>query len=284
MKSRFLILFSLTSFAVYLGVFIYICQAHILYPGFTEPMEGDVLQHIERISNALVPYPKPGGDFIAIAHMPLYYFLSVPFYLLFGDSFAGPRMLSSLCAIASGFLVARIGWKESKSWIIGLLAGAFYFSSYRIMDAVLTCSLPDSLMLLLLLLGFYFFAYGSERVHDVLWLLFFSLAFWTKQHGAIYFGFVVLYALLFRRNFIPKWGIILGILLGGPCSYLIVGSFLGEGFFYHTFTVPGLWGRKFWISVERTAFSLVCFVPFSILLALSYLRESVHLKRLKLTP
>lgn len=284
MKSRFLNHFSWISLTVYAGMFVYIAVRHISYPGFTEPMEGDVLQHILRILNGLAPYPRPEGEFIALAHMPLYYFVAAPFYLIFGDSFAGPRLLSSLCAVISGGLLGWIAWKESRSRAIAFLAAAIYFSGYRIMDAYLTCALSDSLMLLFLLLGFCFFSYGTNWLHDALWLILFSLAFWTKQHAAFYFGFAVLYALFFRKNYLPRWAIVLGILLGGPISYILAGSYLGDAFFYHTFVVPGRWEHKLWFSLRRTAFVLLCFVPFSSLLTLPYLKQSIRLRELKISP
>ena len=41
-----------------------------------------------------------------------------------------------------------------------MLAAALYFASYRIMDAWLTCALPDAMYVMWLVLGFCFFAYG----------------------------------------------------------------------------------------------------------------------------
>src|SRR5918912_1633506 len=179
-SSRFLSRLALFALVLYGGTFLYLAIRHILYPGFTEPMEGNILHSIERVAHGLTPYPEPGGEFIAFDYLPLYYVLNAPLYLIFGDSFVGPRLLSSVCALAAGGLLGLIAWRESKSRAIAFLAAALYFSGYRIMDAYLTCALPDSLLLLWLLLGFYFLAYGTKRFHDALWLIFFSLAFWTK--------------------------------------------------------------------------------------------------------
>src|SRR5262249_53867656 len=156
-------------------------------------MEGDSLQHVERAAHGLPLYPAPGGEFIALAYQPLYYFCAAPLYLLCGDSLFGPRLLSCVCAVASGGLVGWVGWRESRSAWVPLLAAALYFAGYRIMDACLTCALPDALLLFWLLAGFVCLAYGTRWWHDVLWLVFFTLAFWTKQHGAFYFASMALY-------------------------------------------------------------------------------------------
>src|ERR1051325_7717913 len=102
LKSRLLFHFAWVSLTVYGGIFLYIAVRQILYPGFTEPMEGDILQSIERVAHGLTPYPRPGSEFIPLDYMPLYYYLSAPLYHVFGDSFIGPRLISAFAAIASG--------------------------------------------------------------------------------------------------------------------------------------------------------------------------------------
>ncbi len=224
--------------AAFGGVFLYLASQHVRYPGFVEVTEGDALQEIERIANGRVPYPAPGGEFVALTYTPLYFALAVPFYRAFGDSFAGPRLLSCLAAVAAGVLLAWIAWRESRSGLATALAAGLYFAGYALMDAYLTCALPDAVFLLFLLLGYCFLAYGTRRSHDLGWLFCFALAFWTKQHGALFFGFAVLYALFFRVNALPRWLIIAVFLMLGPLAYVVVGSHLGEAFFYHTFIVP----------------------------------------------
>ena len=258
----------------YGGLFVFLCVQHVTYPGFLELMEADTLQQISRIAAGKPAYPQPDGEFIALAYNPLYYFVSAPTRALFGDSFMGPRLVSALCAIAAGGIVGWIAWRESQSRSVGALAAALYFASYRLMDAWLTCALPDAMLLVWVLLGYCGLAYGRTRLHDVAWLVCFTLAFWTKQHGAFFFGFAVLYALLFRQNALPRWTLVVGILLGGPVSYLAIGQFLGDGFFQQTFFVPGHWERSVWFSARRVVFVLAEFVPFAVLLTLCAFRRA----------
>jgi len=281
---RWLERFAWVALAASAGLFVYIAARHVLYPGFTETMEGDALQHIARIAQGRPPYPSPGAEFIPLSYMPLFYYLAAPLHLLLGDTLAGPRLISALAALLAGGLIGWIVWRESGSRPLACLGAALYFSSYRLMDAYLVCALPDSLMLFWLLAGFCFFAYGTRPLHDALWLLLSILAFWTKQHAAFFFALAVLYALLFRRNHLPKW-LIAGVMLaGGPLAYYLLGPWFGDGFFLHTFVVPGRWEHRAVFSVRRMALVLSCYVPFLLLLTSVYLVASTEWRRLRFTP
>ena len=273
-----------SAMAVYGLIFLFLAVRHIAYPAFTEPMEGDILQHIERAAKGLELYPALKGDFLPLSYMPFYYFASAPFYMLFGDTLAAPRMLSAICALLSGLLLFGIAWKESRSRMVGAMAGAMFFAGYRIMDSYLICALPDSLLLLLVLTGFSFQAYGRSKLHDALWLLAFTLAFWTKQHGAFYFGFAVLYALFLRKNALGKPAIVIAFLIGGPISYIVLGRFLGDGFFLHTLSIPGQWPRAIKYAVQRDIFVVTCLVPFAAYASYFYFRSAVSWSRRTITP
>lgn len=260
------------------GLFLYVAVAQIFYPGFTEPMEGDILQHIERAAHGLPLYPRPSGDFIALTYLPFYYFTAVPFYLLCGDSLAGPRLLSALCAFGAAYLVWRIAWHESQDRATAYFAAALFFGSYRVMDAYLFCGLPDALLLWWLLAGWYWLGYGTRRTHDALAILCFACAFWTKQQGALFFGCAVLYALVLRRapsietvTRLPRWVWLLGLIVGGPLVYGLVGPHLGVGFVYHTLAVPAKWPHSYAEAATRTGFILFCAVPCAVVLAALYL-------------
>ncbi len=284
MNSPWLSRFCWTALLVYGGLFAFLCVQHVMYPGFLELMEADTLHQIGRIAAGKPAYPLPDGEFIALAYNPLYYFVSAPLVAWLGDGFAGPRLISALCAMTAGGIIGWIAWKESQSRAIAAMAAALYFSSYRLMDAWLTCALPDAMLLVWVLLGYCGLAYGRTRLHDIAWLLCFTLAFWTKQHGAFFFGFAVLYALLFRRNALPRWAFVVGLILGGPVSYFAIGRFLGDGFFQQTLSVPGHWERSVGISARRTVFVLVEFVPFACLLSWVYLRRAIRVRPVTVTP
>jgi len=273
LDSKTLFGFSVFSLVLFGAMFVYITVRQTLYPAFTEPMEGDVLQHIARIARGLKPYPEATGEFIPLAHMPLLYFLSAPLYALLGDSLAGPRLISSFCAIASGLVVGRITWEECRDKNITILAMAIYYSNYYIMDANAACALPDSLMLLLILTGSYFLAYGKKKSHDFAGIVLLCLAFWAKQHGAIYAGFGILFVFLCRNSRTSKWLLAAVFVIGIPVAYVAAEPLMGEAFFYHTFFVPGSWDKSIWFSVRRTVFLLACYAPMLTFLSVVYLLE-----------
>jgi 4-amino-4-deoxy-L-arabinose transferase-like glycosyltransferase len=268
----------------YGALFCLIAFQHARYPGFLEPMEGDILAHIERLAQGGAVYPAPGAEFIGLAHMPLYYLVSVPLYWLFGPSLIGPRLVSSLCALVTAFLLGKSAARESGSRETGYLAAGFFFSSYRILDTYVTVALPDMLALFCIVLGFWFFAYGTTAVHDIAWLLCFTLAFWTKQHGAIIFALALAYALVLRRNALPRWALLAGFVLGVPVAYFLLGPLFGERFFFYTFEMPAHWIHRAKFSVTRTAFLLACFVPALCLLAYPFFRRAVSWREKRLSP
>jgi hypothetical protein len=278
LKSLFWAAFLLTA-----AMFVVLGIEQVRYPGFLEIMEADSLQQIARIADGKSPYPMPDGEFIALAYTPFYHYVAAGVYRVSGDSFAGPRLVSLLAALGSGLLLFHMGKRETGHSHIGALAAALYFAGYRIMDSWLTCALPDSLFLLLLLGGYSFLLYGTRGWHEAAWLTLFTLAFWTKQHGAFFFGFAVVYALVFRSNAWPRWTFVVGMLFGGPTLYFLLGPLLGDGFLQQTFVVPGHWERSVSHSVRRTAFVLVEFLPFALLASAIYLRTAVRLRPLRIS-
>ncbi|MBI4603346.1 MAG: hypothetical protein HY721_15450 [Planctomycetes bacterium] len=284
MASKPLHLVAFSALAVHGALFLWIAADHVAYPGFVETTEGDALQHIERAAALRPIYPEAGSDFIPLPYMPLYYLAAAPLYRATGDSFAGPRLLSAASALLAGALLSWVAWRESRSRAAAALAGAFFLSSYAVSDAYHTCALPDSFLLLWLVLGYCFLAYGRTRIHDAAWVACFCLAFWTKQHGAFFAALAFAYAAVLRANRLPRWALLAGFLLGGPAAYFLLGPLLGEGFLFHTLTVPGRWERGAYIALRRTAFVLTVLVPALCLLAAQLAARTTSLRERRVHP
>jgi len=261
--------------AAYGGLFAYLGWRHIGYAGFLEPLESDVLRHIQLISEGRAPYPPASADFIGATLMPLYYYMSAPFYALLGDSFAGPRLVSVVAALASGALVGWIASRESGERWVGALAAALFFSGYRLMDACLTCAQPDALALFLVLSGYCAWAYGRRPVHDLLWVLLLGLAAWTKLQAAMQLGALVAIRLVggTRPGRLPKWALVVAALLVGPAAYRLLAPHLGPAFLEDAVWVPARWERSVRFSALRTTFVFACFVPFATWLTVAWLRR-----------
>src|SRR4051812_42474939 len=86
---------------LYSAGFISIAYQHVCYPGFTEAMEGDVLQHVERAAHGKPIYTAATSEFIPLAYFPGYYYLAAPFYWIFGDDLGGPRLASCLATFVA---------------------------------------------------------------------------------------------------------------------------------------------------------------------------------------
>jgi hypothetical protein len=273
------------------GVFFWIAYEHVHYPGFLESMEGDILQHVERASRGEPIYVPPSAEYIPLAYMPGYYWFCVPFYLVLGDSLAGPRLLSVMCAAGSAGLLAFLAWKHTQSLWPALWTAAAFFAGERTKDGCLTIALPDMLLLWWVLLGWTFLIHARSRWHDLLAILCFTLAFWTKQHGAFYFGWAVLYVLLRPRmsetttatqseqSQTPAWWYLVGVIIGGSLLFILAELHLGPNFKAYTLDIPAGWERSYLSSVQRMAFVTTQHVPFAMLLAGFY---ALSLKNWKL--
>jgi 4-amino-4-deoxy-L-arabinose transferase-like glycosyltransferase len=278
MNRRILTALAWTTFAGFGGMFGVLAWEHIRYPGYTEAMEGDVLQAVERAATGKSIYPAPTSEYIALAYMPGYYFACAPAYRLFGDSLAGPRLVSTLFTLGSAAVLAFLAWKQTELVWTAPMTAALFLSGYRSKDAVLTTALPDSMLLFWIVLGWAILVYGKRWWHDLLWLGCFALAFWTKQHGALYFGLAVLYALLTGRQ--RRWPLFVGaLLLAGPTAFWTGEFWLGDHFRFFTLDMPAGWERSWRHSIQRMAFVLAMFVPFALVLAVQFARSRRSLLR-----
>jgi len=270
--------------ALTLGVFLYIAGSYLVFPWYTEPMEADALQHVARVASGKAPYPSDSPGFLPLPYLPFYYLVTAPLYLLLGDSFTGPRIISLLSALGSGWLVFFITRREGVERSGAIVASALYFASFRVLDAYTLCGLPDSLYSFLIVAGYCAFAYGGSRRSEVLWLVLYSLAFWTKQHGSFLFGFAVLYTMLGRQRPFPRWVYPVVYVLTVPIAFVTLGSVLGDGFFRHTIEIPGHWTRSLSGSILRTVYVMAALVPFASLLTASYFRSKWTLSLRSVSP
>jgi hypothetical protein len=272
--------------AVYAAGFISIAVEHVRYPGFTEAMEGDVLQHVERAAAGKPIYVDPTDEFIPLAYFPGYYYLAAPFHWWFGDDLAGPRLASSLAAVVAGVVFGLIVFRESKNAAAGLVTTALFFAGYRIKDENLTTALPDAALLLWMALGWAMLLAKRNRWTDLAAAAFFSLAMFTKQQGLLLGGCGLLYLALTNEKREWSWTAwrraVVAVLLWGAAAFivLILGNRLFGGRMTHfTVEVPSHWGRSFLHSFERFVLVSFLFVPFCWIGAACYaLRGGVRLR------
>lgn len=260
--------------AVYALAFGSVAYQHVAYPGFSEAMEGDVLQHVERAAQGMPIYVEPSAEYIPLAYFPGYYFFAAPFHRVFGDSFAGPRLASALASFGAGAALAWIVFQESRSVSASLLAASLFFAGYRIMDESLTTALPDATLLLWLMLGWAMIVGRTSPRMELAAGVFFALALFTKQQGLLLGGAGVLYlaATCRDRNWriAADWRAVAPTTVFGLTALVSVGigdRVFGPEMLRFTLAVPSGWDRSPFHSMERFAFVSFLFTPFAWLLA-----------------
>jgi hypothetical protein len=256
--------------AIYAASFGSIGYQHVVYPGFTEAMEGDVLQHIQRASHGDEIYPEAGTQFIPLAYFPGYYYLAAPSLWLFGDGLAGPRLCSSLASFVAALAASRIAYLETGRLSPALLATALFFAGYRIKDENLTTALPDAALLMWVMLGWSMLAGERNTFKDLAAVSFFWAAFWTKQQGAILAAWGLLYLLFVDRREGVGWRAsvsvltVVALLFGGSLALFLTGLHpFGPKMFHYTVEVPGGWDRSLGNSLQRFVLVSFLYVPFA---------------------
>jgi len=253
---------------VYSLAFAAVAYEHVRYPGFTEAMEGDVLQHVARAASGRPIYPPATGEYIPLAYFPGYYYLAAPFYWLFGDDLRGPRLVSCLCSFLAALAFAGIVYQESRSTAASLLTVALFFAGYRIKDENLTTALPDAALLMWLSFAWAMLVGPRTAKRDFAASLFLFAAFWTKQQGALLAAWSFVY-MWFVNPVGGRWFgdrrvfALTAILYSVGLAVFFGSSVFGERTFHFTVEVPGGWDRSYVSSIQRFVLVTFLFVPFA---------------------
>lgn len=214
--------------------------SHLRSPFENEIMEFAVLQHAARFLHGLPIYPPPGPDFVALAYNPLYYVIAAPFLATLGENLFALRLLS-LIAYAACLVVVFLAVRDrTRSGWWGLVAAGLFAGAYKAMDAYLDTAHTDGWMLLCLLLGAWTLDRARGAAGRLGGTLLLVLAFWFKQHGALFaLGGVAFLTLRDGwRRAVPAW---LLLLVTGPVLYAGGNALFGPAFHDFTWSVPNRW-------------------------------------------
>ena len=250
------------------GSFLRSAWQTVVCPWFAEAMEGDVAQTVERVAAGQPPYVPATAEAIPLAYHPLHYYLAAGWLGAFGNGMAAARAVSALTACWSA---ACVGWwarRKTGSRNAGCVAAALFCVSLRACDGALFTALPDSTMLAFVLTGWLLLDSPPGRWREAAAMLCFAAAFWTKQHGALYFGSAVAYAVLLRNNAWPRLAFVAALAAFGPGVWWAAGRVWPE-FRHFTFNVPSGWERKWGASAGRFAYLAAVEVPFAAALAIA---------------
>jgi 4-amino-4-deoxy-L-arabinose transferase-like glycosyltransferase len=244
-----------TFFALYALVnilfVVFLWFNHVAFPLNLEAMELTVLQHLRRILSGLPLYAEPSADFVALAYNPLYYLLCVPFAWIFGPNLFTMRLVSILGMLGSGIVIFLAVRKGTNSNWWGLMGVGLFAAAYQVMDTYLDNAHSDSCLLFIVLLGCYLIEQNRSRGQNFLGLLLMVMAFWVKQHGALFAMGAVVY-LTWRDGWRKSWPYWIVAVVLGPGLYWSAPQWLfGPFFHYFTWDVPRRWSDFSLTSIQR---------------------------------
>jgi hypothetical protein len=261
---------------VYIAITIALWINHVPYPLHLDLMEGVVLQHARLAAAGLPLYPVPTAAYVPLAYNPLFYYLAAPVVWLVGPSIAALRLVAIAGTVGSAAAIfAAVRDRTKSAWWALFAVGAFA-AAYRVMDTYLDTAHSDSWLLCCALLGSYAIDRAQGRLGRIVGVVLLVLAFWFKQHGALFAIGGLLY-LTWRggwRASAVYW--LLGVVLG-PLVYLAAVQWpFGPAFHYFTWEVPRGWSRLDWQMMSRLSRFIFSWYPLAALASVAIIFEDLR--------
>lgn len=214
---------------------------NLTFPLNLEVMEGNILQHVQRLANASPIYVEPSADYVALDYNPLYYYIALPFTWLFGLKLSTLRLVAVLAGIGAIVVIYRAVAEETRSRWWGWMAVGLFAAAHWVMDNYLHTAHSDSWFIFLALLGTYCINRNTSRRWNIVGVVLLVASFWAKQHGAIFTIGGLLY--LTWRDGLRRSLIYYAVaFVLGAVVYIVLGkSLFGPAFHYFTWDVPRQW-------------------------------------------
>ncbi len=222
---------------------VYLWVNHVSFPLNLEAMEIYILAHVKRVVLGLPIYTAPGGDFIPFVYNPLYYYLSALFVKVFGLNLQSLRVVSIIGSLGVMFFVFLGTRRSTGSTWWGVISAGLFAASYRAMDTYIDTAHADSWLLFMILAGCYLIDLKKSKAVSLLGVMALVVAFWFKQHGALFLIGAVIY-LTYREGTFRSWiyWLVALVFSFGLYVYYPV-SILGPYFHYYTWEVPRQWSQ-----------------------------------------
>ena len=226
-------LFLVSTFAVV--AFLIIGVRLVTRPDAVDPTEVAVLEQAGHIANSETIYPEP-HDVHDRASMPGFPFAVSLMVRMFGVGLWEPRFLALLAMLLLTGLVMVIVHLETSDWTLTVTSAGSVLMGYGLLAEPPGMARPETLMLLLALLGFF-----ALRITNGIWgallaALLFAAAFYTGVQAAWWIA-AALFALAFdERRRLVAFTLMIAVTFGG--GYVALSHLLGPWFNFSAWDGP----------------------------------------------
>jgi hypothetical protein len=216
-----------------------LCLNHLGFPLSLDGLELARLDQVQRLLAGQGLYGAPSADAVALVSTPLYYYLCAPIVGLFGPSLASLRLVSLVGLGGCGLLLfVALRRKLASHWWATIGLGLFA-AAYGSLDHGLDNAHPDSWLLAMVLLGSGLIDLGRSRRRNLVGIGCFLLAFWLKQHGALFVGAGLVYV-TWRQGWRRSWEVWL-LVAASALAYGLGPELFGPAFHGATWGQPRSW-------------------------------------------
>jgi hypothetical protein len=199
-------------------------------------MEGETVEHVERLLRGAPIYAAPTAEFVAFIYNPLFYYVSAPLVRLCSSGLVAVRAVSIASTAGSLFLVFAFVRRETRAGAAAVVAAGTFAGTYPVSRAWMDIGRVDSLCVFLCLAALYAAGRSDTRRDFTLAVLLSWLAFATKQSALVVVLFVAAWAL--RRRGRSALGDVLPISIAFVLALAALNVSTGGWYGYYAFLLP----------------------------------------------
>lgn len=222
-------------------LFAFLASRRLFYPLELDCIEGIVMDHVVRLSQNQPIYVSPTPSFIPLAYMPLFPALASVFARFLGPEFWEPRLISLLAVTGTVVLAVKIVRSETESWTLAAGSAALYLMGFGLAGHCYDVARPDSLMLCLALAGLVSLRFSTGQAGAVGSAFLLSLAFFTKQHAALFVVAAILHLAFNERHRLLVFTLWVAVFAG--LGFTGLHYWLGPWFSFYTVEIPSRWSE-----------------------------------------
>ncbi len=224
-----------------IAAYVWLALHRCVYPVEIDFIEGAMVDHVTRLAHGQALYVQPSLEYIPLAYMPLFSFASSLVMRLGGSGFFSLRIVSFASSLLLMATMAYVVWRETRRATFAAGAAGIYALAFGLTGACYDVGRPDSMMLMLSLMGLATLRFTRGSVGAIVAALLLTLGFFTKQHSVLFsFGALAWTFFRDRRRFPVFAASIVAGCLGG---YVLVTAWLGDWFRVYTWSIPSGWSQ-----------------------------------------